>query len=147
MPSRRAACASVLRPSAGAGCGATGCGTGLTSRSRSSRARSDRDCAGHVGTQCIMPRGSSRGLGKQWHKIYDVDFPWRRSLQRSLWWAAGATNAGGPLYRHNPYNTQSRSPPREPLRLPPNSAQVTAEKIGTVIGIVGATAAKATKPG
>ena len=39
------------------------------------------------------------------------------------------------------------TPPREPLRLPPNFRDVTAEKIGTVIGIVGATAAKATKPG
>jgi hypothetical protein len=37
--------------------------------------------------------------------------------------------------------------PCEPLRLPPNFRDVTAEKIGTVIGIVGATAAKATKPG
>jgi hypothetical protein len=33
------------------------------------------------------------------------------------------------------------------LRLPPNAIEVTAEKAGTVIGIVGATAAKATKPG
>jgi hypothetical protein len=39
------------------------------------------------------------------------------------------------------------TPPREPLRLPPNGRDVTAEKIGTVIGIIGATAAKATKPG
>jgi hypothetical protein len=30
---------------------------------------------------------------------------------------------------------------------PPNCRDVTAEKIGTVIGIIGATAAKATKPG
>jgi hypothetical protein len=29
--------------------------------------------------------------------------------------------------------------PREPLRLPPNCRDVTAEKIGTVIGIIGAT--------
>jgi hypothetical protein len=35
----------------------------------------------------------------------------------------------------------------DPLQLPPNCRDVTAEKIGTVIGIVGATAAKATKPG
>jgi len=35
----------------------------------------------------------------------------------------------------------------QPLQLPPNCRDVTAEKIGTVIGIVGATAAKATKPG
>jgi Tfp pilus assembly ATPase PilU len=35
-----------------------------------------------------------------------------------------------------------------PLVLPPNFRDVTAEKVGTVIGIVGATAAaKATKPG
>jgi hypothetical protein len=33
------------------------------------------------------------------------------------------------------------------LRLPPNFRDVTAEKVGTVIGIIGATAAKATKPG
>jgi hypothetical protein len=33
-------------------------------------------------------------------------------------------------------------PPREPLWLPPNCRDVTAEKVGTVIGIVGATAAK-----
>jgi hypothetical protein len=33
------------------------------------------------------------------------------------------------------------TPPREPLRLPPNCRDVTAEKAGTVIGIVGATAA------
>jgi hypothetical protein len=38
-------------------------------------------------------------------------------------------------------------PPRQPLVLPPNCRDVTAEKIGTVIGIVGATAAKPTKPG
>jgi hypothetical protein len=31
--------------------------------------------------------------------------------------------------------------------LPPNFVDVTAEKVGTVIGIVGAAAAKATKPG
>ena len=36
----------------------------------------------------------------------------------------------------------------QPLVLPPNCRDVTAEKIGTVIGIVGAMAAgKATKPG
>jgi hypothetical protein len=39
------------------------------------------------------------------------------------------------------------TPPREPLVLPPNFRDRTAEKIGTVIGIIGATAAKATKPG
>jgi hypothetical protein len=33
------------------------------------------------------------------------------------------------------------------LLLPPNCREVTAEQTGTVIGIVGATAAKATKPG
>jgi hypothetical protein len=38
-------------------------------------------------------------------------------------------------------------PPRLPLVLPPNFRDVTAEKIGTVIGIVGAAPAKATKPG
>jgi hypothetical protein len=36
---------------------------------------------------------------------------------------------------------------RQTLQLPPNCRDVTAEKIGTVIGVVGATAAKATKPG
>jgi hypothetical protein len=36
----------------------------------------------------------------------------------------------------------------QPLRLPPNSRDVTAERVGTVIGIIGATAAgEATKPG
>jgi hypothetical protein len=38
------------------------------------------------------------------------------------------------------------TPPRPPLRLPPNCRDVTAEKTGTVIRVVGATAAKATKP-
>jgi uncharacterized protein YjbI with pentapeptide repeats len=33
------------------------------------------------------------------------------------------------------------TPPRAPLMLPPNCRDVTAEKAGTVIGIVGATAA------
>jgi hypothetical protein len=38
--------------------------------------------------------------------------------------------------------------PREPLRLPPNFVDRTAERVGTVTGIVGATApAKANKPG
>jgi hypothetical protein len=39
------------------------------------------------------------------------------------------------------------TPSRPPLRLPSNCVDVTAEKIGTVIGIIGATAAKGTKPG
>jgi hypothetical protein len=39
------------------------------------------------------------------------------------------------------------TPPRPPLVFPPNFRDETAAKIGTVIGIVGATAAKATKPG
>jgi hypothetical protein len=39
------------------------------------------------------------------------------------------------------------TPPRQPLQLPPNFRDVTAEKIGTVTGIVGAAGAKATKPG
>jgi Tfp pilus assembly ATPase PilU len=40
------------------------------------------------------------------------------------------------------------TPPRQPLVLPPNFRDVTAEKVGTVMGIVGATAAgKGTKPG
>jgi hypothetical protein len=39
------------------------------------------------------------------------------------------------------------NPPPPRLRLPANCRDVTAEKIGTVIGIIGATAAKATKPG
>jgi Tfp pilus assembly ATPase PilU len=34
------------------------------------------------------------------------------------------------------------APPRPPLRLPPNCRDVTAKKIGTVIGIVGATGAE-----
>jgi hypothetical protein len=34
-----------------------------------------------------------------------------------------------------------------PVQWPPNCRDVTAEKIGTVMGISGATAAKATKPG
>jgi hypothetical protein len=38
-------------------------------------------------------------------------------------------------------------PPRPPLVLPPNFRDVTAEKVGTVIGIVGAAGAEATKPG
>jgi Tfp pilus assembly ATPase PilU len=43
---------------------------------------------------------------------------------------------------------QAPTPPRPPLVLPPNFRDVTAERIGTVIGIVGATAAgKGTKPG
>jgi hypothetical protein len=43
--------------------------------------------------------------------------------------------------------TRPEPTPRPPLVLPPNFRDVTAEKIGTVIGIVGAMAAKATKPG
>jgi hypothetical protein len=35
----------------------------------------------------------------------------------------------------------SPTPPHKPLVLPPNCRDVTAEKIGTVIGIVGATGA------
>jgi Tfp pilus assembly ATPase PilU len=39
-------------------------------------------------------------------------------------------------------------PPCQPLVLPPNFRDVTAERVGTVIGIIGATAAgKGTKPG
>jgi Tfp pilus assembly ATPase PilU len=39
-------------------------------------------------------------------------------------------------------------PPRQPLVLPPNFRDVTAEKVGTVMAIVGVTAAgKGTKPG
>jgi len=40
-------------------------------------------------------------------------------------------------------------PPREPLRLPPNCRDVMAEKMGTAMEIVGATAAKAppSRPG
>ena len=49
------------------------------------------------------------------------------------------------LMTDNPKNPVS--PPRQPLVLPANCRDVTAEKIDTVIGIVGATAAKATKPG
>ena len=48
------------------------------------------------------------------------------------------------LMTDNPKNPVS--PPRQPLVLPANCRDVTAEKIDTVIGIVGATAAKATKP-
>jgi hypothetical protein len=41
------------------------------------------------------------------------------------------------------------TPPRKPLVFPANFKDVTAETVrsGTVIGIVGTTAAKATKPG
>jgi hypothetical protein len=40
------------------------------------------------------------------------------------------------------------TPPRKPLVLPPNFRDVTTEKVGTGIGIVGAAAAgKGTKPG
>jgi hypothetical protein len=40
------------------------------------------------------------------------------------------------------------TPRREPLQWPPNARDVTAEKIGVITGIVGATAlARATKPG
>jgi hypothetical protein len=38
------------------------------------------------------------------------------------------------------------TPPKPPLVLPPNFIDWTAEKIGTVIGIVGATAAQKGKP-
>jgi hypothetical protein len=38
------------------------------------------------------------------------------------------------------------STPRQPLRLPPNFVDRTPERIGTVIGIVGATAAGKGKP-
>jgi hypothetical protein len=37
-------------------------------------------------------------------------------------------------------------PPRLPLVLPRNFRDVTAERVGTVIGIVGATAAEKAKP-
>jgi hypothetical protein len=37
-------------------------------------------------------------------------------------------------------------PPRQPLQLPPNFRDVTAEKVGTVVAIVGATAAPKAKP-
>jgi hypothetical protein len=37
-------------------------------------------------------------------------------------------------------------PPRQPLVLPPNFRDVTAERIGTVVAIVGATAAGKDKP-
>jgi hypothetical protein len=44
-------------------------------------------------------------------------------------------------------DTPAPTPPREPpLVLAPNCRDVTAEKIGTVIGIVGATAAGKAKP-
>jgi hypothetical protein len=40
------------------------------------------------------------------------------------------------------------TPPRQPLRLPPNVVDKTAENIGTVIGIIGAmAAARGRKPG
>jgi Tfp pilus assembly ATPase PilU len=45
-------------------------------------------------------------------------------------------------------NKPNPVPPRRPLVLPPNFRDVTAEKVGTVVAIVGATAAgKGTKPG
>jgi hypothetical protein len=37
-------------------------------------------------------------------------------------------------------------PPRQPLALPPNFRDVTAEKVGTVVAIVGAVAAGKAKP-
>jgi hypothetical protein len=43
--------------------------------------------------------------------------------------------------------TVQDSKPRPPLVFPPNFRDVTAEKVGTIVGIVGVTAAKATKPG
>src|SRR5260370_27522187 len=65
-------------------------------------------------------------------------------------------NAGSPLYRDIHTIPQIRTttalprpaptPPRQPLQLPPNFRDVTAEKIGTVTGIVGAAGAKATQP-
>jgi hypothetical protein len=41
-------------------------------------------------------------------------------------------------------NNPNPVPPRQPLVLPPNFREVTAEKVGTVMGIVGATAAAKT---
>jgi hypothetical protein len=52
-----------------------------------------------------------------------------------------------PCYNACVTDKPAPTPPRAPLVFPPNCRDVTAEKIGTVIGIVGATAAKATKPG
>jgi hypothetical protein len=53
-----------------------------------------------------------------------------------------------PCYNAQMTDKPTPTSPRQPLRLPPNCRDVTAEKIGTVIGIIGATAAaKATKPG
>jgi hypothetical protein len=37
-------------------------------------------------------------------------------------------------------------PPRQPVVLPPNFRDVTAEKVGTVVAIVGTTAAPKDKP-
>ena len=68
--------------------------------------------------------------------------------------AAGmASQAGWLTFRSqcqmlNMTDKPAPTPPREPLRLPSNCIDRTAERIGTVVVIVGATAAgKGTKPG
>src|SRR5580704_12382990 len=66
--------------------------------------------------------------------------------------AAGmASQAGWLTFRSqcqmlNMTDKPAPTPPKQPLVLPPNGRDVTAEKIGTIVGIVGATAAgKGTK--
>jgi hypothetical protein len=67
--------------------------------------------------------------------------------------AAGmASQAGWLTFRSqcqmlNTTDKPAPTPPRPRLVFPPNFRDVTAETIGTVIGIVGVTGAKATKPG
>jgi hypothetical protein len=57
-------------------------------------------------------------------------------------------NAGSPLHIEvfGMTDKPATTPPREPLRLPPNFRDVTAEKVGTVVAIVGAPAVGKDKP-
>jgi hypothetical protein len=55
-----------------------------------------------------------------------------------------ALSSASLCYNANMTDNPATTPPREPLVLPPNFRDVTAERVGTVTGIIGATA---TKPG
>jgi hypothetical protein len=66
---------------------------------------------------------------------------------QARWRFRVALASASPCYNASMTDRPASTPPRPPLRLPPNFRDVTAEKVGTVIGISGATAAKATKPG
>jgi hypothetical protein len=60
-----------------------------------------------------------------------------------LWWPLAFLRRQRPLHIEI-FGMTDKKPeptPRQPLVLPPNGRDVTAEKIGTVIGISGATAA------